>query len=94
MLEILLLPKQDGIGLAKPPFRFVDFSFECGIVDRALVDIEEGHIIKRDLVKKDDELHQIGVGLLPKGFLAAPEEVIQEGGDVVGQSVCVTPRQG
>src|SRR6266576_4805685 len=89
MLEILLLPKQDRIGLGKPPFCFVDFSFECGIVDRALVDIEERYIIKRDLVKKNDELHQIGVGLLPKGVLATPEEVVQEGGDVVGESVCV-----
>ena len=40
-------------------------------------------------MKKDDELHQIRVGLLPKGFLATPEEVIQERGDVVGESVCV-----
>src|SRR5277367_145113 len=89
MPEIVLLPKLDGIGLGKPPFRFIDFSFECGVVDRPLVDIEERHIIKSDLVKKDDELHQIGVGLLPKGFLATPEEVVQEGGDVVGKSVCV-----
>src|SRR5712664_3923516 len=40
-------------------------------------------------MKKDDELHQIGVGLLPKGFLATPEEVIQKRGDVVGEGVCV-----
>jgi len=77
VLEILLLPKQDGIGLGEPAFRFIDFSFECGVVDRTLVDIEQGHIIKRNLMKKDDELHQVRVGLLPERFLASPEEVIQ-----------------
>ena len=89
MFEIPLLPKQDGIGLGEPAFRFIDFSFECGVVDRTLVDIEQGHIIKRNLMKKDDELDEIRVCLLPEGFLASPEEVIQERGDVVGQSVGV-----
>src|SRR5207249_3419044 len=89
VLQILLFPKKHGIGLGEPAFRFTDFSFECGVVDRAFVDIEQRHVIERDLMKKDDELHQIRVGLLPERFLATPEEVIQQRGDVVGQGVGV-----
>src|SRR6202051_2273061 len=40
-------------------------------------------------MKKNDELDEIRVGLLPERFLASPEEVIQERSDVVGQSVRV-----
>ena len=46
-------------------------------------------VIERDLVKQDDELHQIRVGLLPKRFLATTEEVIQKRGDVVDQGACI-----
>jgi hypothetical protein len=40
MLQIFLFPKKHGVGLGEPAFRFTDFSFECGVVDRALIDIE------------------------------------------------------
>ena len=72
MFEILLLPKQDGIGLGEPAFCFIDFSFECGVVDRTLVDIEQGHIIKRNLMKKNDELHQQSGG----------DTIIESGGTI------------
>ena len=38
-------------------------------------------------MKQDDEFHEVGVGLLPEGFFALPEQVIQEGGDAVGQRI-------
>ena len=41
------------------------------------MDIEEGHVVEGDLVEQDDELHKVCVGLLPEGFLAFAEEVIQ-----------------
>ena len=57
--------------------------------DGALVDIEEGHVVVGRLVKKNDELDEIGVRLLPEWFLAATEEIVQERGDVVRQGVSV-----
>jgi hypothetical protein len=29
-------------------------------------------------MKKDDELHEVGVGLLPEGFLATAKEIVEE----------------
>jgi hypothetical protein len=33
-------------------------------------------------VQLDDEFHEVGVGLLPEGFLAFAEEIIEQRGDV------------
>jgi len=57
--------------------------------DGALVDIEERHVVVRDLMKKDDEFDEIGIRLLPEGFLATAKEIVQERGDVVGKGVSV-----
>jgi hypothetical protein len=38
-------------------------------------------------VKEDDEFHEIGVGLLPEGFLAPAEEVVQQRSDVVREGI-------
>ncbi len=57
--------------------------------DGALVDIEEGDVVVGDLMKEDDELHKVGVCLLPEGFLATAKKVIQKRSNVVGQSVGV-----
>src|SRR6202042_1937577 len=46
-------------------------------------------VVVGDLVQKDDELHEVSVGLLPEGFLATAEKVIQERRDVVGECVRV-----
>src|SRR5580658_4347668 len=45
--------------------------------NRTLIDIKEGYVVEGDLVEQDDELHEVCVGLLPEGFLAFAEEVIQ-----------------
>src|ERR1700733_11146468 len=66
---------------------FGDPFFEEGWGDCALVDIEERDVVVGDLVEKDDELHEVGVSLLPERFLAAAEEIIQERGDIVGEGV-------
>jgi hypothetical protein len=46
--------------------------------DRALIDIEERDVVVGGLMKKDDELHEVGVGLLPEGFLATAKEIVEE----------------
>jgi hypothetical protein len=40
-------------------------------------------------MKEDDELDEIGVGLLPKRLLATAKEIVQERGDVVREGVGV-----
>ncbi len=78
----VMASENDVFGLRDPVF-------EERRRDRALVDIEEGDVVVGDLVKKDDELHEIGVRLLPEGLLAAAEKIVQKRGDVVGESVGV-----
>src|ERR1700730_7992808 len=66
-----------------------DSLFEERRRDRALVDIEERNVIVGGLMKKDDELHKVGVGLLPERLLATAKEIIEERSDVVGERVGV-----
>ncbi len=40
-------------------------------------------------MKKDDELHEVGVGLLPEGLLATAKEIVEERGNVVRERVGV-----
>ena len=53
----------------------LDLRFQQLPADGAFVDIEQGDVVVKDLVEQDDELHHVGVGLLPEGFLAAAEQV-------------------
>src|SRR5579859_1848475 len=55
----------------------------------ALVDIKESDVVVGGLMKKDDELDEIGVRLLPEWFFAAAKEVVEERSDVVRQGVSV-----
>src|SRR5580692_4764228 len=55
----------------------------------ALVDVKESDVVVGGLMKKDDELDEIGVRLLPERFLAAAEQVVQERSNVVRQGVSV-----
>src|SRR5712664_40034 len=68
---------------------FLNTFFEERRRDGALVDIEERDVVVGDLVKKDDELDEVGVRLLPEGFLATAKEIVQERGDVVRERVSV-----
>ena len=38
-------------------------------------------------MEQDDELHEVGVSLLPERLLPSAEEVVDEGGDAVGERV-------
>src|ERR1700723_1347881 len=78
----LMAPENDVLGLG-------DSLFEQRWRDRALVDIEERNVVIGGLMKKDDELHKVGVGLLPEGLLATAKEIIEERGDVVRERVGV-----
>src|ERR1700683_3316489 len=77
----------DIVASEKDVLGFGDPFFEKRWGDRALIDIEERDVVVGDLVEKDDELHEVGVSLLPERFLAAAEEIVQERGDIVGEGV-------
>src|SRR5229473_59392 len=68
---------------------FLNTFFEERRRNGALVDIEERDVVVGDLVKKDDELDEVGVRLLPEGFLATAKEIVQERGNVVRKGVSV-----
>src|SRR5229473_7880 len=89
MLDIDFLGNKHGIRLAQPALCLFQFLFEDGGRDRALVNVEQGHVAICDLMEKDDEFNEVCVRLLPEGFLAPAEEVVQERRNVVGQRVSV-----
>src|SRR5262249_36522034 len=45
--------------------------------DSALINIEKRYIAVGDLVKEDDELDQVCVGLLPERFISAAKQIVQ-----------------
>src|SRR6266851_3716635 len=51
-------------------------SFKHLCRDSRLIDIEEGDVTKTDLMQDDDELDQIRVSLLPKGFFALAKQIV------------------
>ena len=67
----------------------LDLRFQQLPTNGAFIDIEQGDVIVKHLVQQDDELHHVGVGLLPEGFLAPAKEISQKRGDCVSQSVGV-----
>src|SRR5580704_15654941 len=66
---------------------FLNALFKKGRRDRALINIEEGHIVVGDLVKKDDEFNEVRVRLLPERFLTATEKIVQKRSDVICKRV-------
>jgi hypothetical protein len=68
---------------------FVNPFFKQFAIDRALVKIEERDVIVSSFVKQDDELDEVGIGLLPEWFLALPKEVVQQARDVIGERIRV-----
>ena len=67
----------------------LDLRFQQLPTNGAFVDIEQGDVIEKHFVEQDDELHHVGVGLLPEGFLAPAEQVGEKRGDCVSQSIGV-----
>src|SRR5260221_4628069 len=78
----VVVTENDILGLRDP-------SFKQRRRDGALVDIKESDVVVGGLMKKDDELDEIGIRLLPEWFLAAAKQVVQERSDVVRQGVSV-----
>src|ERR1019366_6795146 len=78
----VMTPHGDLFGLRNP-------GFERGWRNGAQIDIEEGDIVVGDLVKEDEEVHQVRVRLLPERFFAAAKEIVQKSGDAVSQFVGV-----
>src|SRR5882724_954078 len=70
-------------------FGFLNSLLKVRRRDSALVDIEEGDVVVGDLMKKDDELDEICVRLLPEGFLSLAEKIVEKRGDVESQRVGV-----
>ena len=59
-------------------------------VDGAVVEVAEGHpLVGERTVEFDEPADEVGVRLLPEGFLALAEELVEEGGDGVGKRVAV-----
>src|SRR5258708_24803044 len=81
--------RRDGhiVAYEKDLLRFLYALFEKGWRDRALIDIEEGHVVVGDLVKKDDEFNEVRVRLLPERFLTATEKIVQKRSDVIRKRI-------
>src|ERR1700687_4989351 len=73
----------------KKPVAFGDLLLYQIRVDRALVNVKERHVIVENLVEEDDELHKVGVCLLPERLLALSIKVVQERRDPVSERVGV-----
>src|SRR3984957_16083373 len=73
----------------KDLFGFGNPRFKRGWRDSALVDIEESDVVVGDLVKKDEKVYEVRVGLLPERFFATAKKIIQKRGDAVRQFVRV-----
>src|SRR6266446_343345 len=77
MLFVSGLGNEDKMFVKKKLFCLLDSLLQEPWGNRTVINIEEGHVVEGHLVEQDDELHEVGVGLLPEGFLAFAEEVIQ-----------------
>jgi len=51
-------------------------SFQHQCRDGGFIDIEESDVAESDLMQDDDELYEIGVGLLPERFFAFAKQVV------------------
>src|SRR5208283_5954710 len=86
--EVLRWDEQE-VALFETEFRVADLSLQHVGTNSAFVDIEQGDVVVGDLVEQDDELYEVGVGLLPEGFFASSKQVVDEGGDAVGERIGV-----
>ena len=89
VLQVFLFPEQCGIGFDQAALCFRYSAFEQIRVDRTFIDVEKSDVIESHFMEQDDELDEVRVGLLPEGFLAAAEKVVQQRSDVVGERVGV-----
>ena len=72
--------------------RLLDLLGEPRLVDGAVVHVSKRHpSAGQHAVQLDDPADEVRVGLLPKGFFALAEELIQEGRDRVRERVRIEP---
>jgi hypothetical protein len=80
--RILLISFEAGIHVDQDVFAFkaclalLNLALEELRIDPTGVNVEQRRVVVKDLVKKDDELHQVRISLLPERLLAATEQVV------------------
>ena len=69
---------EQKIAFFEAEFGIADFPLQHLGTNRTFINIEEGDVVVGNFVKKDDELHEVGIRLLPEGLFAAPKQVVDE----------------
>src|SRR6267142_7046322 len=87
MCQVVNIFNQQVVSRAQEAFSFGDLGLDFVRVYGRLVNVEQGYIAIEHLVQQDDELHQIGVGLLPEGFLATPKQIVEKRSDTIRQRI-------
>src|ERR1700751_2882482 len=87
MCDVINILNQQVVSRGKEALRFGDLGLDFVGVYGRLVNVEQGYVAIEHLVQQDDELHQIGVGLLPEGFFATPKQIVEERSDPVSQRI-------
>ena len=91
-----ILGRDDGPHRAEPVGQLAglaDLPAELLRVDRAAVDVlQRDPAPRQEPVQFDDPAHEVRVGLLPERFATLAEELVDQGGDAVGERVGVEQR--
>ena len=91
-----ILGRDDGPHRAEPVGQLAglaDLPAEQLRVDRAAVDVlQRDPAPGQEPVQFDDPAHEVRVGLLPERFSALAEELVDQGGDAVGERIGVEQR--
>ena len=91
-----ILGRDDGPHRAEPVGQLAglaDLPAEQFRIHRAAVDVlQRDPAPRQEPVQFDDPAHEIRIGLLPERFSALAEELVDEGGDAVGERVGVEQR--
>ena len=91
-----ILGRDDGPHRAEPVGQLAglaDLPAEQLRVDRAAVDVlQRDPAPRQEPVQFDDPAHEVRIGLLPERFAALAEELVDQGGDAVGERIGVEQR--
>src|SRR5215472_11110923 len=87
MCHVINILNQQVVSRAKEMLGFGNLGLDFVRIYGRLVNVEQGYIAIQHLVQQDDELDQIGVGLLPEGFFATPKEIVEQRSDPVSQRI-------
>src|ERR1700751_1337729 len=87
MGDVINIFNQQEVARGKKALRFGDLGLDFVGVYGRLVNVEQGYVAIQHLVQQDDELHQVGIGLLPEGLFATPEQVVEERSNAISQRI-------